>query len=158
MKRVASLPQGNGYLTINRLWSAGDIIQIDFDMPVVLMESNPFVRSNIGKVAIQRGPIVYALEGLDNGRGVDVTLPDSAKFEFQYNSDLLNGIVTIIGRTAYGEPFVAIPYYALANGGNQIQMFGSGRMVILQVVKTGKESSTGFTSDFILKGNLSYIQ
>jgi DUF1680 family protein len=116
-ERVASLPQGNGYLTIERLWAAGDIVQIDFDMPVVLMEANPLVRSNMGKVTVQRGPIVYSIEGLDNGGGVDVTLPDSAKFEIQYNSDLLNGIVTISGRTAYNEPFVAIPYYALANRG-----------------------------------------
>ena len=114
---ITSLPQENGYLTINRLWTAGDIVQIDFDMPVVLMEANPFVRSDIGKVAIQRGPIVYAIEGLDNGGSVDVTLQDSAKFGFQYNSNLLNGIVTISGRTANDKPIVAIPYYALANRG-----------------------------------------
>ncbi|MCE5226447.1 MAG: glycoside hydrolase family 127 protein, partial [Porphyromonadaceae bacterium] len=116
-ERVVSLPQENGYLTINRMWAAGDMVQIYFDMPVVLMEANPLVRSDIGKVAIQRGPIVYAIEGIDNGGEVYVTLPDSPKFEIRYNPDLLNGIMTINGKTAYNKPFVAIPYYALANRG-----------------------------------------
>ncbi len=114
---VTSLPQGNGYLIINKRWVSGDIVQIDFDMPVVLMESNPLVRSNTGKVAIQRGPLVYAIEGLDNEGGVDITLADRPEFWVQYNSDLLNGIVTISGRTDCDRQFMAIPYYALANRG-----------------------------------------
>jgi DUF1680 family protein len=114
-ERVTSQPQGNGYLTINRRWVAGDIVQIDFDMPVVLMESNPLVESNAGKVAIQSGPLVYAIEGSDNEGGVDITLADDPEFGIQYNEDLLNGIVTISGKTKSNKQFVAIPYYAMAN-------------------------------------------
>jgi hypothetical protein len=114
---ISSVPQDNGYLIINRLWTEGDIVDIDFDMPVVLMEANPYVKSNVGKVAIQRGPIIYAIEGIDNEQSVDITLQDRDKFKFQYHPNLLSGIVTISGRTVNNKPIVAIPYYALANRG-----------------------------------------
>lgn len=86
-------------------------------MPVVLMEANPYVKSNVGKVAIQSGRIIYAIEGIANEQSVDITLADRDKFKFKYNSNLLNWIVTISGRTSNDKPIVAIPYYVLANKG-----------------------------------------
>lgn len=57
-----------GYLHIHRLWAAGDRIALTLPMPVRRVYGNPLVRHLAGKVALQRGPIVYCLEEADNGR------------------------------------------------------------------------------------------
>lgn len=56
-----------GYLSICRHWENHDRIELMFDMPVVLMQADPRVREDCGKAAVMRGPMVYCLEGVDNG-------------------------------------------------------------------------------------------
>ncbi|XBS70195.1 beta-L-arabinofuranosidase domain-containing protein [Acerihabitans sp. KWT182] len=56
-----------GYVYFTRTWLEGDNIRLTLPMPVRRVRSNPLVRQNIGKVALQRGPIVYCLEQADNG-------------------------------------------------------------------------------------------
>lgn len=58
----------DGYLYITRNWSNGASFEIDFTMDMKVIEANPMVREDIGKVAIMRGPIVYCLEEKDNGK------------------------------------------------------------------------------------------
>lgn len=58
----------DGYLYVTKKWSEGDVIELDFPMDVKIVESNPLVRENIGKVAVTRGPIVYCMEEADNGK------------------------------------------------------------------------------------------
>src|SRR5688572_20080608 len=58
-----------GYVTIDRTWSANDLIDLDLPMPVRRVESNPQVMANRGRVALQRGPIVFAAEWPDNPDG-----------------------------------------------------------------------------------------
>ncbi len=70
----------DGYAVIRRQWKAGDKIDISFEMPAMLIEANPEIRHDCGKVAIQRGPIVYCAEEADNGKhlydvAVDVLNP-----------------------------------------------------------------------------------
>lgn len=60
----------NGYINIRRHWRNGDKIELDFDMPVRFVRANPNVRGNIGKVAVRRGPVVYCLEEIDNGKSL----------------------------------------------------------------------------------------
>jgi hypothetical protein len=110
-------------------------------MPVRRVISHPKVVTNKGKVALQRGPVVYCLEGHDNDGGVlDMYIPDDARFATQYDPDLLNGVVTITGdaKTAkrtldgrvipHGEkPFKAIPYYAWAHRGRSQMTVWPGR-------------------------------
>lgn len=55
-----------GYAILNRMWKNGDEIILKMDMPVTLVEANPKVREDIGKVAVMRGPLVYCLEEIDN--------------------------------------------------------------------------------------------
>jgi len=65
------------YLPIRRRWSAGDVIRVQFNMKPQLLESNAQVIENSGRVAVQRGPLVYCLEQIDQPEGVplrDVTL------------------------------------------------------------------------------------
>ncbi|MDP6547153.1 MAG: glycoside hydrolase family 127 protein, partial [Phycisphaerae bacterium] len=104
-----------GYTVIRRSWKPGDTIELEFDMPVMRMEAHPKIAANKGKVAIQRGPIVYGLEGLDNNGKPLVTLPKDPKFKVKFDGNLLGGVAVIKGKTAEGKTFTAIPFYALAN-------------------------------------------
>jgi DUF1680 family protein len=57
----------NGYIYIDRQWQSGDMVEVEFDMPVRVNWANPRVREAAGKVAVSRGPLVYCLEQADNG-------------------------------------------------------------------------------------------
>jgi hypothetical protein len=56
----------NGYLSVNRQWKKGDVVTIHFDMPVRTVKANMHVTDNRGRVAVERGPLVYCAEGADN--------------------------------------------------------------------------------------------
>lgn len=66
--RQASVSYREGYLYIEGAWQDGDEIRLEMDMPVRILEAAPEVREDIGKVAVARGPIVYCLEEVDNGK------------------------------------------------------------------------------------------
>ncbi len=124
-----------GYVTIERLWKPGDQIVLDLPMPVERVEAHPAVGENCGCVAIQRGPLVYCLEEVDNGPNLhDIVLPADAELQTAFEEDLLGGVVAVEGEakrrdakrwggTLYQPapseletvPFRAIPYYAWAN-------------------------------------------
>jgi DUF1680 family protein len=88
------IKQGYGY--INRKWTSQDTITLDMDMPTVVVSANPKVRDNIGKVALMRGPMVYCLEEVDNGKDLHrIYLDPKAKFKELYEPDLLGGIIKL---------------------------------------------------------------
>jgi DUF1680 family protein len=68
----------NGYANIERVWHKNDEIELEMEMPAEFIRSNPNVRANAGKVAIQRGPIVYCIEEADNGRNLSAIEIDTA--------------------------------------------------------------------------------
>jgi DUF1680 family protein len=121
----------NGYVTISREWHAGDVIALTLPMPVRRIVANEVVAADRGRVALQRGPIVYAAEWPDNaGHAVrNIVLPDASRLGSQFRPDLLNGVQVITGRArglAYDEQggiasreqdFTAIPYAMWANRG-----------------------------------------
>ncbi len=127
----APLEVEKGYARIERRWKKGDTIRIDLPLPVRRVVSHPEVTSNKGKVALQRGPVVYCLEGPDNdGQVLDLVIPDEAELTTQFRPDLLNGVVTISGRAQTAKRtldgrivpdserrFTAIPYHAWAHRG-----------------------------------------
>ena len=99
----------DGYAVLDRKWKKGDVIQLDLPMPVRRVAANEQVEADHGRVALQRGPIVYCLEWPDNpGASVrDTVLTDGEKLSAQFEPGLLNGVETIkLGRLK------AIPYYA----------------------------------------------
>ena len=113
----------NGYWVINRKWKKGDVISVALPMDVKKVSCNNNVKENIGKVALQRGPIMYCAEWVDNnGTTSDISIPQGAIFTNEY-SNMLNGITVLkseVHKTGDGvtqQPFVAIPYYAWANRG-----------------------------------------
>ena len=65
-------------------------------MPILRMKANPMVRADISKVAIQRGPLVYCLEEIDNGSNLhEIYLSKEAKLEESFEKDFLGGVMTI---------------------------------------------------------------
>jgi hypothetical protein len=120
-----------GYAVIDREWKAGDTLTLTLPMPVQRMVCDERVKDNVGKVALQRGPLVYCLEGHDvqEGRVLNLMLPDDAALTPDYNADLLGGLAILKGtamelsRSLEGtivrtpRAFSAIPYYAWAHRG-----------------------------------------
>ena len=107
-------PVEKGYAVLNQIWKAGDRITIKFHMPVEIVEADPRVKENIGKRAIQRGPLVYCMEQVDNPDNFDkITLSEDMRLSRAF-LPLLNGVVWI---TASNDDWYIslIPYYAWDN-------------------------------------------
>ncbi|HEX3053857.1 MAG TPA: glycoside hydrolase family 127 protein [Aggregatilineaceae bacterium] len=105
--------EAQGYLNITRIWQAGDTVELILPMRIQRVVAHPQVADCQGKVALERGPIVYAAEGIDNGGWArDLSVPDDMPLSTRFSADLLNGIVVIVG-----NEFTAIPYYAWAHRG-----------------------------------------
>lgn len=88
-----------GYAHIKRDWSAGDIIELELDMPPVLIESNPNVRQNAGRAVIKRGPLIYCIEQEDNGSNLNnIVLEDVPKLTIKKSDGLLSGTKIITAK------------------------------------------------------------
>jgi DUF1680 family protein len=114
-ERVA-LDVRDGYVRIRRNWKRGDTIHLTLPMPARRVVAHAGVKDDEGRIAIQRGPLVYAVEAIDNGgRALDLVVPRGAVLRSRFRPDLLNGVEVISGEGS--RPFVAIPYYAWNNRG-----------------------------------------
>lgn len=120
--KLKRFPIYKGYAHISRKWQKEDVIELNFPMPVERIEAHPNVKHDNGLVTIQRGPIVYGLEGLDNEGNLDIVLGADPKFETQYLPGFLGGVTVVKGKSAENKTFLAIPFYALANRDNSIQI------------------------------------
>jgi DUF1680 family protein len=132
------------YLSIDRRWTPGDKIHTKFDMTPQVLEANPHVVDDLGRVAIQRGPLVYCLEEIDQPVGtvltdvaVDLNKSSAPQFREEFESDLLGGTVVLRSPGVVYErdrtrdalysrysaeplktrrvPLTFIPYYAWSN-------------------------------------------
>ncbi|MFI0490882.1 glycoside hydrolase family 127 protein [Flavobacterium sp.] len=103
----------NGYITIKRKWKKGDKIILNFPMEVKEVVTNEKVAGNKGKVSLEYGPIVYAIEEIDNPTAFDkITIRGNDTFEVAKEPTLLEGVNTIKTKN-----FKAIPYYSWSNRG-----------------------------------------
>ena len=108
-----------GFAVLKRTWNDGDEIALDLPMGVRRILAHPELIENQGKTALQRGPIVYAVEAIDHdGDVLGLELPRNAAMITEPRTDLLGGL-TLIRSTAIREsrevPLTAIPYFAWAN-------------------------------------------
>jgi DUF1680 family protein len=104
---------GKGYARLHRDWKNADQIELTLPMPIQRMEAHPQVAADRGRVAIQRGPVVYCFEKADNPEGVrNLVLPVDPKLTAEHRSDLLGGVTVIKGVDRKGRQIVAVPYYA----------------------------------------------
>jgi len=121
----------SGFMTLQRIWKAGDVVELNLPMPVRRVRANDHVVADRDRVALQRGPIVYCVEWPDHeGDKVhNLLLNDQQAVTHQERSDLLGGIVTLRARAlAYSQDsrgkviakdaeLTAIPYYAWSHRG-----------------------------------------
>ncbi len=125
----------HGYVLLNRTWRSGDHVTVSMAMSIERVRAHPLVRENVGKVALQRGPVIYCFEEVDNGPALfDLCIPHASPLEVGWDPELAGGVVTISGQgwrddpTAWGDTlysteiisgraasFVAVPYFAWAN-------------------------------------------
>ncbi len=127
-----------GYAAIVRDWRKGDVITLSLPMVVEEIISKETVKANEGRIALQRGPLVYCVEGADNaGQAWNFIVPENTTYISKFNAELLNGVVTIqanVPAVTIGEDglniktqnktITAIPYYSWCNrGSNPMQVW-----------------------------------
>ena len=104
-----------GYAVLARPWKKGDVITLNIEMPAVLKQADPQVKQDVGKRAVQRGPLVYCMEETDNPTDFDqLTLSTKSALESQFDANLLDGIVKITAKDE-DKAINLIPYYAWDN-------------------------------------------
>lgn len=106
----------DGYFSISRRWKRGDRIEIHFDMPTRTVKAHPLVEADCGKIAFERGPLVYCAEWPDNENDfLDTPLDSPTNLIPETHPDLLGGI-TMLHSASYRQ-LCLIPYYAWAHRG-----------------------------------------
>jgi len=87
----------NGYLYITRNWKKGDKVSVDFPMPVRKIKANDNAEDDRGKLAIERGPIVYCIEGIDqaDGKVFNKAILEKTTFNTNFDKSLLSGVMTL---------------------------------------------------------------
>ncbi len=118
-------PVEKGYACLRREWKPGDTVALELPMPVRRVKAHPKVEADVGRIALQRGPVVYCVENADNLNAVrSLSVPPEAGLTVEHHPELLGGIAVIKGsgfqRIAERETpqpceFTAIPYYAWNN-------------------------------------------
>lgn len=106
----------NGYMTIKRAWTEGDVITFDLPMDVHKTVANELVADNTNKMSIERGPIVYCLEWPENPNINNCFMTEAATAQPEWTDDL-NGLLKLNVTEEGSNGMTAIPYYAWANRG-----------------------------------------
>jgi uncharacterized protein len=121
----------NGYAVLDREWKKSDVVQLVFPMEPRKVYANELLTEDAGKVALQRGPLIYCAEGVDNdGKASNIVLPSSSELTSVLKPELLGGVVILRGEvkvptvnadgssiSTNTKQFTAIPYYSWAHRG-----------------------------------------
>lgn len=158
----------NGYAVLKNKWKKGDQVEVNWPMPVRKIKSNEQVINNKGKLAYQRGPLVYCFEDKDNGNAwmFDQFVAPEATVENQFEQNLLGGVVTLsmkgskviqTGNSKTVEPVLlkAIPYYAWNNRGTSnmlIWMPGKETSAVIKPIASLTDSTSAMASSGYASG------
>ncbi len=120
----------NGYASISRTWKKNDLLEVNLPMEIRRVVASEKIKDDIGKIALQRGPLMYCAEWPDNnGRTSNLIVPASASFTSEFRPGLLNGVTVLKSEvpaivinnnesvSTIKQAFTAIPYYSWANRG-----------------------------------------
>jgi uncharacterized protein len=109
----------NGFAQLTRTWNPGDVVSLVLPMGVRRVVANPAVAADRGRVALERGPLVYCAEGADNGGKVlDKVLSGKLHFQSDWRPELLGGVTVIRIVMPQGKDALnLIPYYAWCHRG-----------------------------------------
>jgi DUF1680 family protein len=128
----------NGYLSIDRDWKKEDVVELAFGMETIMVRAREELKQDKGRIAIQRGPVVYCIEGTDNnGKAWNVIIPGNTKFEtidYKVLDESVKALTAEVPVVTVGEDglslktekkkIIAIPYYTWANRGkNEMQVW-----------------------------------
>lgn len=123
--KVETLALDHGYVSLKRSWKKGDVVKLQLPMSIRRVLANEAVAADRGRVALERGPIVYCLEGVDHpGTQVrKLRLSDKSQLRSEWAPKLLEGVMLIKGEALpenADKPvsFTAIPYATWANRGS----------------------------------------
>ncbi len=126
------------YARIERKWKKGDVVSLELPMNIAMVEGHPRIEEVRNQVALQRGPVVYAIESPDlpkDTKILDVYLPGDQQFETVNRPDFLGGVTVIKTQVALRTdkkdgmyrkvtkpnfkmyPTQFVPYYAWSNRG-----------------------------------------
>ena len=121
-----STPDAWGYVSVDRRWTDGDVIEVVLPIEVRKVVADSRVKENRGRMAVERGPIVYCCEWPEapEGEVLELLFDDSQELTSRFDPDLLGGVVVvdaaarpISGPSAPFRPTVLIPYHLWANRG-----------------------------------------
>ena len=121
----------NGYAVISKKWKKGDKVALNLPMDLQRVMANNSLLDDKGKVALQRGPIMYCAEWKDNnGKATNIIVPKNTAFTTTYEPNLLNGVMVLKAEvktvnldvatqtiSTENKTLTAIPYFAWANRG-----------------------------------------
>lgn len=128
----------NGYGIIDTVWKKGDVLEIEFPMRIKYMTAKPEVKSDSNRIALQRGPLVYCVEGADNeGKAWNIIVPENTVFEtidYKVQDENIKALTAEVPVVTVGDDGIslqtekkkitAIPYYTWANRGkNEMQVW-----------------------------------
>jgi DUF1680 family protein len=153
-------PDGSGYITLDRNWKDGDVVEIEFPMTVHRIAADPRVKECRGRVAIERGPVVYCADWPDvgGGRALDLLVDTKGGMEPSFENELYGGVTVIATKArsvtnpaAESKPIKLIPYFLWANR-------GPGEMTVW-LLKAGYEiGDTGPAGGLIFYENPNYAK
>lgn len=137
-----------GYAVLSRKWKKGDVVEVNLPMEVRRVVANSNLKDDLGKVALQRGPLIYCAEWPDNnGKVSNLIVPGEASFTTEFKPAMLNGVTILKSEvpaiqiskeqkvSTVNQPFVAIPYYAWAHRGKgEMMIWFPARVKYIDIV------------------------
>jgi DUF1680 family protein len=147
--KPAAYKTRNGYAIIDREWKKGDVVDFIIPMKVATVAAIDSVKENRNRISLQRGPLVYCVEGIDNNDNIfNILLPDDKTFTTEYKPEMLGGVVIIkadaqvLSPSANGtnlqtinKKITAIPYYSWANRGkSQMQVWLPRKITDVKII------------------------
>ena len=120
-----------GYAVIEREWKMGDKITFELPLEIKRVTARPEVKAAKNRVALQRGPLIYCVEGTDNeGKAWNFVLPDNESIKPNFDEKMLGGIMTLqfnaptlkisadgLNVSTSKQNITAIPYFSWCNRG-----------------------------------------
>jgi DUF1680 family protein len=138
----------NGYAVVKKIWKKGDVVILDLPMPVRRIVAIEDIKENRNRVALQRGPLVYCFEHVDNGsKAMNILIPDNTIFKAEFKPELMNGLVVLqadapvatvsgdgLNISSVIKTVTAIPYFSWANRGKgQMQVWLPKKMTDVRI-------------------------
>ncbi|MEX2283372.1 MAG: beta-L-arabinofuranosidase domain-containing protein [Gemmatimonadota bacterium] len=125
-KNVATAADRLGYITLDRIWNEGDVVELELAVEPRKVVAHSKVKENRGRIAVERGPIVYCAEWPDceDGKVLNLLVEPGTALKPAFDPNFYNGVTVIntVARsvtqpTAPAKPVKLIPYYLWANRG-----------------------------------------